>query len=218
MPFFIISLSVCVSVCVTFVVFTDCVRCTRPTSANPGSMEAGEYGLTCGTCFVARRFEVVAVARLLSISWCVLSGADFLGFFSPSRFVFFSERTRPAASMWPPCLDYLSTRNEAVFLTLSQKYYSYRGAKRVSWLNYFCLSVCMCFFQCVCETFVVSTDCESCTRPISRNPESIEAGEYGPAHGTCFVARHLEVVAVDGLLCISCCVHGWGGFLRCFFS
>ena len=38
----------------------------RPISANPGSMEgAGEYGLTRGTCFVARRLEVVAVARLL---------------------------------------------------------------------------------------------------------------------------------------------------------
>ena len=32
-------------------------------------MEAGEYGLTRGTCFVGRRLEVVAVAGLLS--WCV---------------------------------------------------------------------------------------------------------------------------------------------------
>ena len=64
-------------VCVTFVVFIDCETCTRPISTNPGSMEADEYWLTRGTCFVARRLEVVAVAGLLWISWCVLGGADF---------------------------------------------------------------------------------------------------------------------------------------------
>ena len=51
---------------------TDCESRTRPISTNPGSMEAGKYGLTRGTCFVARRLEVVAVAGLLWISWCVL--------------------------------------------------------------------------------------------------------------------------------------------------
>ena len=71
-------------------------------------MEAGKYGLTRGTCFVARRLEVVAVAGLLWISWCVLGGADFSVFFFFSIFFFF-ERTRPAASMRPPCLIYLST-------------------------------------------------------------------------------------------------------------
>ena len=40
-------------------------------------MEAGEYELTRGTCFVARRLELVAVAGLLWLSWCVLDGADF---------------------------------------------------------------------------------------------------------------------------------------------
>ena len=39
--------------------------------------EAWEYGLTRGTCFVARRLEVVAVAGLLWISWCVLGAAGF---------------------------------------------------------------------------------------------------------------------------------------------
>ena len=67
-------------VCVTFVVFTDCDSCTRPISTNPGSMEADEYGLTRGMYFVARRLEVVAVARLMWISWCVLGGAIFLVF------------------------------------------------------------------------------------------------------------------------------------------
>ena len=45
-------------------------------------MEAGEYGLTRGTCFVARRFEVVAIAGLLWISRCVLGAAGFRVFFS----------------------------------------------------------------------------------------------------------------------------------------
>ena len=48
-------------------------------------MEAGEYGLTHGTCFLARRLEVDAVAGLLGISWYVLGGPDF--FFR----VFFSK-------------------------------------------------------------------------------------------------------------------------------
>ena len=61
--------------------FTDCESCTRPISTNPGPMEAGEYRLTRGTCFVARRLELVAVAGLLWISWCVLAAADFFVFF-----------------------------------------------------------------------------------------------------------------------------------------
>ena len=72
-------------------------------------MEAGEYGLTRETCFVARHLELVAVAGLPWISWCVLGGADFFFFYFPI-FVFF-ERTRLAASMRPPCLIYLATSN-----------------------------------------------------------------------------------------------------------
>ena len=60
----------CVRVCdIEFVVFTDCDGCTRPVSTNPVSMEAGKYGQTRGTCFVARRLEVVGVAGLLWISF-----------------------------------------------------------------------------------------------------------------------------------------------------
>ena len=51
--------------------------------------------------------------------------------------------------------------------------------------------------------FVVFTDCDSRARPISANPESTEANEYGLTRGTCFVARCIEVVAVAGLLWIS---------------
>ena len=79
-------------------------------------MEAGEYGLTRGTCFVARRLEVVAVAGLRWISWCVLGAAGFRVCF----FVFFFERTLPAASIRPPCLIYIYTSNEAVFLPINK--------------------------------------------------------------------------------------------------
>ena len=54
----------------------------------------------------------------------------------------------------------------------------------------------VCLFLCVFVTFLVFTDCESCMRPISTNPRSMEAGEYGPTRGTCFLARRPEVVAV----------------------
>ena len=66
-------------------------------------MEAGEYCLTCVTCFLACRLKLDAVAGLLWISWCVLGGGS--GFFCVCVcffFRFFSfERTRPAASMKP---------------------------------------------------------------------------------------------------------------------
>ena len=39
-------------------------------------MEAGEYGLTCGTWVFARRLDVVAVAGRRWIQWYVLGGAD----------------------------------------------------------------------------------------------------------------------------------------------
>ena len=95
------------------------------------------------------------------------------------------------------------------FMPIRQKNSSYRGAYRVPLFN---LSVC------VCVTFVVFTDCESRTRPISTNPGSMEAGEYGLTHGTCFVARQFEVVTVAGLLWISLCVLGGSGFFQFFFS
>ena len=80
----LVSLSLCV--CVTFVVFTDCESCAWPISTNPGSMEAGEYGLTRGTCFVARCLEVVAVAGLMWVSWCVFGGAGFFRSFHEFAF------------------------------------------------------------------------------------------------------------------------------------
>ena len=49
--------------------------CTRPISTNPGSINAGEHRLTRWTCSVSRRLEVVSVAGLLWIPFCVLGGA-----------------------------------------------------------------------------------------------------------------------------------------------
>ena len=128
-------------VCVTFVVFTDCESCTRPISTNPGPMEADEYGLTRGTCFVARRLEVVAIAGLLWISWCVLDGAIiFLIFFFS---IYFLLRTHTACCKYEAasCLMYLSTSNEARPRERSDRGRLYRGAHRVPLFN---LSVCVC--------------------------------------------------------------------------
>ena len=44
-------------------------------------MEPGEYGLTLGSCFVACRLEVIAVAGLLWISWCVWGAVGFISCF-----------------------------------------------------------------------------------------------------------------------------------------
>ena len=99
---FAVHVAVCVDV--KFVVFTDCESCTRPISTNnPGSMEAGEYGLTRGTCFVARRLEMVAVAGLLWISWCVLGAAGFRVFFAR----FFFLRTQPVCCKYEAAMPYL---------------------------------------------------------------------------------------------------------------
>ena len=90
-----------VGVSVTFVASADCEDCTRPISTNPGSMEAGEYGLTRGTCFVTRRLGVVAVAGLLWISWRVLGAAGF------RVFLFFVLRTHTACCKYEATLPHL---------------------------------------------------------------------------------------------------------------
>ena len=82
-------------------------------------------------------------------------------------FVFF-ERTRPAARMRPTCLIYLSTTTGV------------RTGCHYLISLFFCVSVCV--------TFVIFTDCESCTRPIFTNPGSLGAGEYGLTRGVRFVA------------------------------
>ena len=84
-------------------VFTDCESCARPIPTNQGSIEAGEYRLTRETSFVARRLVVVAVARLLWISWCVLGAAGFRVFFP--RFIFL--RTHTACCKYEAALPHL---------------------------------------------------------------------------------------------------------------
>ena len=67
-------------------------------------MEAGEYGLTRGTCFVVPHPEVVAVAGLVWISWCGLGGGDFLMFVF---FDFFFRLTHTACSKYEAPLPHL---------------------------------------------------------------------------------------------------------------
>ena len=124
--YYLISLFVCVSVTFVFF-FSDCESWTSSISTNPGFIEAGEYGLTRGTRFIARRLEMVAVARLPWTSWCVLSAAGFRLFLF---LFFFFECTRLAASIRPPCTIYFSTSNEVIF-PLGQLASSYREAYRV---------------------------------------------------------------------------------------
>ena len=93
-------------------------------------------------------------------------------------------------------------------MPLGKKASSYRGAYRVPLSN---LSVVMCVRVCDIE-FVVFTNCESCTRPISTNPLSMEAGKYGPTCGARFFVVCVEVVAVAGLMWVSWCVFRGAGF------
>ena len=67
-------------------------------------MEAGEYGLTRGTCFVVHPLELVAVAGMLWISWCVLGAAVF--FFIFFR-VFFFLPTHTACWKYEAALPHL---------------------------------------------------------------------------------------------------------------
>ena len=74
----------------------------------PGIYEECEYGLTSGTCFIARRLEVVAVAGLLWIYFVVCFFSvwwDFVFFFF--RFLDF-ERTRPTVRMRPSLASFTS--------------------------------------------------------------------------------------------------------------
>ena len=89
---YVINLCLCVCQCVCFSMcnirrFTHCESFTKSISTNRDSMEVGEYGLTLGTCFVAHRLEVVAVAGLLWITWCVLGGRIFSCSFLFSNFL-----------------------------------------------------------------------------------------------------------------------------------
>ena len=134
---------------------------------------------------------------------------DFVFFFPV---LFFFERTRPAASMRPPCPIYLSPsiKNRLPFACRAKKPL-HPGVRTGC---HYLISLPVCVF--VCVTFVVFTDCECCTRPISTNSGSMEAAECGQTSGACFVTCHFAVVAVAVLLWLSWCVFGTAGFFLVF--
>ena len=84
-------------------------------------MESEEYGLTRGTCSIACRLELHAVAGLLRILWRVLGGADIsvINFF----FGLFFLRTQTAWCKYVATLPHLPL------------FYWYRGAHRVPYFN-----------------------------------------------------------------------------------
>ena len=88
--------------------------------------------------------------------------------------------------------------------------------------------VCFSFFWTICctksgrankaiEAVFAIGNCDSCIRPISTHPGSVEAGVYGLTRGMSFVARHFDVVEVAGLLWISWFVLGGVDFLLFMF-
>ena len=128
------SMSVCLCVCVTFVVFTDCESCTRTISTNRDLWKRASMGKRVGG--VSSR----AVQRWpRSPGCCGFRGVFWVGrfffVFFVFRFFFFFERTRPAASIRLSCLIFLSAINEAVFWLQGKKASSYRGACRVPLFN-----------------------------------------------------------------------------------
>ena len=75
-------------------------------------MEAGEYGLTRGTCFVARRLEVVAVAGLVWIYFVACFFSVWWDFVLLLSFCFLRTHTACCKHEAASCLIYLSTSNE----------------------------------------------------------------------------------------------------------
>ena len=98
-------------------------------------MEAGEYGLTRGTCFLANRLELDPVAGLLWISWCVLGGADFLmrqgGESEATEAVFCLLAKKPLHNEARP----REPSDRGRFSPMGKKASSYRGAYRVPLFN-----------------------------------------------------------------------------------
>ena len=106
----LISLSARPSACVAFVAFTDCETCRRQISTNTGSIEASEHGLARGPWCVARRLELVAVAGLMWILFCIMGAAYFFVLCSLD-FVFLRPHT-VCCKLRPPCPIFFSTNND----------------------------------------------------------------------------------------------------------
>ena len=94
--------------------FTDCESWTSPISTNPGSTQVGEYLVWTNAWDAFRRAPSRdGRGRRAAVDIVVRFGVRriFSSFFF--RFFFFvrTQRKRPAASMRPSCLIYLSTSN-----------------------------------------------------------------------------------------------------------
>ena len=70
-----VSVSVCVALNSSFLLIARAVRGRFPQTRY--RWKRASFGLTRGTCFFARRLDVVAVAGLLRLWWCVLAEVDF---------------------------------------------------------------------------------------------------------------------------------------------
>ena len=139
--------------CATFVACTDCESCTRPISTNPASMEADEYGLTRGTCFITCRLEAVVVGGLLWLSWCVFGGADCFVFFFCCCFISSNATAcckfeAPFASLPFVLVMRQSRKSEATeaFFCISAKKPLHTGVRTGC---HYLISLCAC--QCVCN-------------------------------------------------------------------
>ena len=96
----LVCLCVCQCVC-NIRRFTDCESCTRPIFTNPGSVEAGEFRLTRGTCFANRWDEMVASWAAVDFVVCFGSGGISCFFFR------FFLRTHTARCKYEAALPHL---------------------------------------------------------------------------------------------------------------
>ena len=133
-----------------------CIQ-ARPISTNPRSMEEEcEYGLPSGSCFTARRLEVVTVAGLLWIYFVVCFFSvwwDFVFFF----FVFFTSNAHGLMQVRDNLASFTSLlvmrqgqRSEAtetVFCLYPKK--PLRTGVRTGWHHLISLSVGVCGCLCV---------------------------------------------------------------------
>ena len=131
--------------------------------------------------------------RGAAVYFVACSGCGGIACFLLRTFVFLLfERARPAASMRTPCQTYLPNSTGV----------------RTGWKNLICLSTC----RWACVTFVVVTDCQSCTRPTSTNPDlwRLRAEGWGVCRRTPSRGGHGRRAAVHFVVCSGC------GGIACF--
>lgn len=129
---------------------------------------------------MAHRLKVVAVDGLLCFWRCVFSVAGLPCFF----LVFCFERTRPAANVKPPRLfNLVAINSDGVASKLPLLNYSYSAGSSA-----YCLSVYVRITSLIARAVPGRF-------PQSRDLYMELAGKLGLTRETCFVARHLEMVA-----------------------